>query len=177
MKTYINFKLKEGQRKKDVCEKIAMHLWKYFKKRDCDGKLGTENTVSNDDLRKIVAKYINRKRWIRNSDKENLDRYMLFIERQTRQAINKLITPSNEFFFPGLLNNPYQGYFLVNTKKELEYIRREKQNHIDGYIHNLENRTIEAGKRIDLRLTGRKIDDDSKLLDKKDDDSKGPEIQ
>lgn len=150
MKTYIKFKLGEGETKGRICDSIARHMWQFFRLRDIDGKIGEDHTVTNDDLRVEVAKLINKKRWIREKDRLNIDRYQLFIERQTRQAINKLISPvkSNTLFYPGLLNNPFVGYFIAGNQKEVEDVRKEKQLHIDGCSHNLEHRTVAAIKYV-----------------------------
>jgi hypothetical protein len=158
MKTYIKFNLKAGQTKNSVYDDIAKHLWQFFRMREMDEKTGLENTVTNDELRKSVAKYIDSKRLIRIQDKVNIDRYQLFLERVTRHAINKLINPekNNTLFIPGLLNNPFVGYFIANNKIEVEDIYREKQFHIDGCKFNLESRTNEANKHIDLLTSGKK---------------------
>lgn len=161
MKTYIKFKLKKGETKSGVCDEIARHMWKYFRLREIDGKTGMDETVTNDELRQEVAKLIQKKGWIKSEDRMNLDRYMLFIERQTRQAINKLISPikSNTLFYPGLLNNPFVGYFIASTINEITLIEKEKKYHIDGCIHNLNSRTVAANERIKLLQGNKKIDE------------------
>ena len=158
MKTHIKFNLKKGETKKRICDEIARHMWQFFRMREMDGKIGEKNTVTNDELRVEVARLINKKKWIKTSDRLNIDRYQLFIERQTRQAINKLISPvkSNTLFYPGLLNNPFVGYFIVENKNEVEVVRKEKQFHIDGCIHNLEHRTFEAQNHVKLLTSGEK---------------------
>jgi len=158
MKTHIKFNLREGQTKNSVSDDIAKHLWQFFRLQEMDGKTGIENTVINDELRIIVAKYISSKKLVRIEDKLNIDRFQLFLERVTRHAINKLINPekNNTLFIPGLLNNPFVGYFIANTKEEVEDMHREKQIHIDGCTHNLESRTHEANKHIDLLASGKK---------------------
>jgi len=160
MKTHIKFNLKKGETRERICDEIARHMWQFFRMRDIDGKIGEENTVTNDELRVEVAKLINKKRWIKTEDKLNIDRYQLFIERVTRHAINKLIKPtkSNTLFYPGLLNNPFVGYFIAKEYDEIEDVRKEKQFHIEGCIHNLEHRTIAANKYVKLLKSGRKID-------------------
>jgi len=152
MKTHIKFNLRKGETKAGVCDAIARHLWQFFRLREIDGKTGIENTVINDDIRIEVATLIDKKKWIKYEDKQNIDRYQLFIERQTRLAINKLIKPvkSNTLFYAGLLNNPYVGYFIAKTSEEIETVRKNKQYHIDGCINNLEIRTIEARSHIEL---------------------------
>lgn len=156
MKTHIKFKLDKGNTRMRICDDIARHMWQYFRMKEIDGKIGEDNTITNDELRREVGTLINKKRWIRAEDKLNIDRYQLFIERQTRQAINKLIKPikSNTLFYPGLLNNPFVGYFIAENKKEVEEIRKEKQYNIDGCIHNLEHRIHEANKHVELLKTG-----------------------
>ena len=158
MKTHIKFNLREGQTKNSVSDDIAKHLWQFFRLRDMDGKLGLENTVTNDDLRIVVSKYMNSKRLVLVDDKLNIDRYQLFLERVTRHAINKLIDPkeNNTLFIPGLLNNPFVGYFIASNQEEVEDVRREKQGHIDGCIFNLASRTNEAVKHVDLLTSGEK---------------------
>jgi len=151
MKTKIRWNLRKGETRTSICEKITRHMWQYFRMLEMDGKIGIENTVSNDDLRTEVAKLINEKNWVTPSERcKNIDRYQLFIERQTRQSINKLISPTkgNMFFIPGLLNNPFHGYFIASNDIEIEEIRNDKQYHIEGCIHNLKHRTLEATEYI-----------------------------
>jgi hypothetical protein len=152
MKTHIKFNIKEGQTRNSISDDIAKHLWQFFRLRDMDGKIGIENTVTNDEIRAEVGKYINSKKLVRTEDKINIDRYQLFLERTTRQAINKLIDPkeNNTLFIPGLLNNPFVGYFIASNSEEVEEVRREKQGHIDGCTFNLESRTHEAVKYVDM---------------------------
>ena len=152
MKTHIKFNLKAGQTKNSICDDIAKHLWQVFRLREMDGKLGVDNTMTNDECRVIVSKYLSDKRLVKQEDKMNIDRYQLLVERVTRHAINKLIDPKegNTLFIPGLLNNPFVGYFIAKNKQEVEDVRRDKQDHIDGCTFNLESRTHEANKHVDL---------------------------
>jgi hypothetical protein len=156
MKTYIKFNLQKGQTRESVCEDIARHMWQFVRLREIDGKIGEENTMTLDVLRTEIAKYINKKNYVTIKDRMNIDRYQMFIERQMRQSINKLITPSKEntFFYPGFLNNPFVGYFIAANKKEVRMVHDEKQNHIDGCTHNLESRTHEANKHVDFLESG-----------------------
>jgi len=87
MKTHIKFNLKEGQTKNSVSDDIAKHLWQFFRLREMDGKVGLDNTVTNDELRIVISKYMNSKRLVLTDDKLNIDRYQLFLERVTRHAI------------------------------------------------------------------------------------------
>jgi hypothetical protein len=156
MKTHIKFNLKAGQTKNSICDDIAKHLWQFFRLKEMDGKIGLDNTVTNDELRSVVGKYINSKKLIRQEDRLKIDRYQLFLERVTRHAINKLIDPeeNNTLFIPGLLNNPFVGYFIASNSEEIEDVRRGKQEHIDGCTFNLEIRTHEAIKHVDMLTSG-----------------------
>jgi len=63
---------------------------------------------------------------------------------------------NNTLFIPGLLNNPFVGYFIASNQEEVEDVRREKQGHIDGCTFNLASRTHEAVKHVDLLTSGEK---------------------
>jgi len=173
MKTYIKLNLKKGETKTSVCDNIARHLWQYFRLREMDGKIGEEHTVSLDELRKEIGLYIDKHNLIKSEERMNIDRYQLFIDRQMRQAINKLINPSkgNTLFLPGLLNNPFVGYFIAGTKEEIDMVHQEKQNHIDGCTFNLDSRTHEAMKHVDYLTSGENV----RQLKKHD--SSGQEVQ
>lgn len=165
MKTHIKWNLKKGETRSIICDSIARHLWQFFRMREMDGKIGIENTATNDELRTEVAKLINKKKWIKTEDRiNNVDRYQLFIERQTRQAINKLIDPSkgNTLFMPGLLNNPFVGYFIACDDTEIQTVHKDKRYHIDGCLHNLEHRTHEARtyvEKLPAHIKEKLIDD------------------
>jgi len=156
MKTYIKFNLAKGESKKRCCWEIAQYLWKYFRLKEIDGKLGIENVVTTDEIRHKIGLFIDKNGWVKNSDKLNIDRYLLFIERVTRYAISKLIDPAEEntLFYPGLLNEFAVGYFIARDKGEVEMVRKGKQNLIDGFETNLKHRTLEANKHVESLKSG-----------------------
>lgn len=151
MKTRIRFKLGKGQTKHSAITDLARYMWKYFRTKDIDGKTSMEHTTENGEIRKVIDRYLLKHKLVAISDKMNIDRYQLFLERLTSYIMHRYLTnpeKDNEFFIPGLLNDPGVGFFLADSHKEVKQINKVKSILISGMEHKLASRIVEADKRV-----------------------------
>ena len=161
MKNKIKFNLDKKTRKHDVYIRLAKCLFRYIRLKEIDGFVGKDNTITHEELRIEVSNEISRNNWVKETDKENLDLYMYFIEYVTQRVLHGYILntkKNNEYFIPGLLNNPHRGYFIALTNEEVDNYLTNRSELLKSYSYSLDIRVRQADQHIKLLNSGENMD-------------------